>query len=76
MEAVAQDPVARARTLFDILNEPDVAQLRWEPYTNSSGFAVPGVADIYHQMLDISYEVNPSALTPWLTASYQEVQQG
>ena len=61
MEAVALDPASRARTLFDILNEPDVRGMRWEAYTNASGYAMPGAADIYHQMLDIGHSINPGA---------------
>lgn len=61
MQAVARDPVSCARTMFDIINEPDVVEMRWEPYVNSSGYAMPGAADVYHQMLDIGYSINPGA---------------
>lgn len=60
MEAVARDPITRARTIFDLVNEPDVRAMRWEAYTNSSDYHIPSVADIYHQMLDIGYAINPS----------------
>ena len=62
MQAVARDPVSRARTMFDIINEPDVVEMRWEPYVNSSGYEMAGASDIYHQMLDIGYNTNPGAL--------------
>ena len=62
MQAVAHDPVSRARTMFDIINEPDVVEMRWESYVNSSGYEMPGAADVYHQMLDIGYNINPGKL--------------
>ena len=59
MHAVEKDPASRARTIFDIINEPDVVLMRWETYTNTSGFVMPGAADVYHQMLAIGHKINP-----------------
>ena len=63
MQAVADDPVSRARTIFDLINEPDVVRMRWETYTNSSGYVMPGAADVYHQMLAVGHAINPGTYT-------------
>ncbi len=59
MTAVAADPASKARTVFDILNEPDSLGLRWEAHTNATGAALPSVADAYHQVIAAGYAVNP-----------------
>ena len=61
MEAVAADSASAARTIFDILNEPDVHGLRWEAHTDAAGRRMPSVADVYHQMLAIGHGINPGA---------------
>ncbi len=62
MEAVASDPASAARTVFDILNEPDVHGLRWEAHTNTSGYRMPAVADVYDQILAMGHAINPGAV--------------
>ena len=62
MEAVAADPVSAARTVFDILNEPDVHGLRWEAHTSATGYHMPSVADVYHQILAMGHTINPGAV--------------
>ena len=61
MEAVAADAASAARTVFDILNEPDVHGLRWEAHTNGSGYHLPSVADVYHQIMAMGHRINPGA---------------
>ena len=64
MEAVASDPTSAARTVVDVLNEPDVHGLRWEAHTNATGYRMPSVADVYHQILAMGHAINPGgALT-------------
>ena len=62
MEAVAADAHSAARTVFDILNEPDVHELRWEAHSNGTGHRLPSVADVYHQIMAIGHRINPGAL--------------
>ena len=57
MTAVAADPWASAYTMFDILNEPDSHGLRWQAFNG-----VQGVGDMYHQIMNIGYKINPSTL--------------
>ena len=64
MMAVAADPASAARTVFDVLNEPDVHGLRWEAHTNVNGYHMPSVADVYHQILAMGYAINPGAAAP------------
>jgi hypothetical protein len=64
MEAVAEDAASAARTVFDVLNEPDVHDLRWEAHTNGAGHLLPSVADVYHQIMAIGHGINPGALLP------------
>ena len=63
MQAVADDPVSRTRTIFDLINEPDVVLMRWETYTNDTGYVMPGAADVYHQMLAVGHAINPGTRT-------------
>ena len=68
MTAIAADPESRARTVFDILNEPDSLGLRWEAHTNASGVALLSVADAYHEIMAAGYATNPGAAVygvPW-----------
>jgi len=59
MTAVAAEPASKARTVFDILNEPDSLGLRWEAHTSAAGAALPSVADAYHSVMAAGYSVNP-----------------
>jgi len=61
MERVAADPYARAYTIFDILNEPDSVNLRWQGYSGCGGVC-PGVGDLYHRIMQIGNKINPAAL--------------
>ena len=57
--AVTNDAHSAARTVFDILNEPDALNLRWEAYTSASGRALPSVSDAYHQIMAEGFAINP-----------------
>ncbi len=63
MTRVAADDYARAYTIFDILNEPDARNLRWQAYSSPScpGGTCPGMGDLYHQIMSIGHKINPSA---------------
>ncbi|KAK9864609.1 hypothetical protein WJX84_005551 [Apatococcus fuscideae] len=50
-------PVAQAKTMVDILNEPDFGNLRWE-----AANGLPGVGDLYLQAMDALYNVNSGLL--------------
>ena len=49
--------VAQARTMVDILNEPDWMNLRWEASDGK-----PGAVHLYLQAMDALYSVNPGLL--------------
>ncbi|KAK9864612.1 hypothetical protein WJX84_011232 [Apatococcus fuscideae] len=55
--AISADGVAQARTMVDILNEPDWMNLRWEASDGK-----PGAGDLYLQAMDALYSVNPGLL--------------
>jgi hypothetical protein len=57
--ALTTDAASAARTVFDILNEPDALNLRWEAYTDASGRALPSVSDAYHRIMADGFAINP-----------------
>ena len=64
IQRVTADPYAKAYTIFDILNEPDAVNLRWQPYSGSCpGGTCPGVRDLYHRIMQIGNKINTGAPT-------------
>lgn len=52
-----QDPDTAGRVIFDILNEPDLLEIRWE---SSNG--KPALKDLYLEVMDKIYEVSSEAI--------------
>lgn len=53
--SIAADPLMAAYTILEILNEPDVFELRWEAYNG-----LPGAGDLTLRAMDAIYAVNPA----------------
>jgi hypothetical protein len=54
--AVNVDPAVSNRVFYDVLNEPDAFDVRFEPANGR-----PGMNDLYFLAFDAIYSVNPSA---------------
>ncbi len=46
--ALNRDPYAAARTIVDIINEPEARQLGWDD-----------INPLYHKVMQIGYDINP-----------------
>lgn len=58
--AINQDPYAAARTVVDIINEPEGRQLGWDE-----------AGALYHKVMQIGFDINPrEALMPCLLAYF------
>ena len=55
--SVAADPISAPWTMFEILNEPDSKNLRWEPYNG-----LPGAGDLTLNAMQMIYDVAPNSL--------------
>ena len=53
-----QYPDAAARSLVDILNEPDAFKLQWQAQNG-----LPGAGDLYIAAMDAIYPVNPGMIS-------------
>ena len=58
VHAINRDPYAKGRVIYDILNEPDASDLRWEYSSNASS---PSVTSNYLSFMDMAHAINPSA---------------
>lgn len=56
VKEINNDRHARGRVIFDILNEPDAAGLRWELSSNTS---IPSVTTTYLRFMDMAHAINP-----------------
>lgn len=54
---ITADPIASSYTMYDILNEPDSKDLRWEASDGK-----PGVGDLYLRGMDAIHDINPDAV--------------
>ena len=64
-----QYPDAAARSLVDILNEPDAFKLQWQAQNG-----LPGAGDLYIAAMDAIYPVNPGMIS-YRKADRPEVRQ-